>query len=223
MAEYLPDQKKLTLKLVYYGPAQSGKTTNLIALHELMAPDCRGDMLSLETKGDRTLFFDFLPFGFLLAGGLQVKVKLYTVPGQVAHDSTRKVVLSRADGVVFVADSQCHQSANNEESFTSLADNCDKLGMDFTRLPLTVQFNKRDLQDITGEEEIRKKWSQMPWPVTFASALDREGVADTFLLTLRQAWRQAAQVYGLPEESGIDEKLFSQPPFSQASNGAAQP
>lgn len=210
MAEFDSSRKKLTLKLVYYGPAQSGKTTNLIALHELMAPEHRGDMLSLETQNDRTLFFDFLPFGFESRSGVQVKVKLYTVPGQVAHDSTRKVVLSRADGVVFVADSQRDQAANNEASFASLADNCEKLGMDLLTLPLVVQFNKRDLPDITGEAEIRAKWAKTPLPVTFASALNRQGVTETFLLVLERTWRRAAGEFGLPDEGIPGSALFVQ-------------
>jgi signal recognition particle receptor subunit beta len=102
MAELDEQQRRLTLKLVYYGPALSGKTTNLMHLHDILMPELKGDMMVLETRNDRTLFFDLLPLGITAPSGLLVKLRLFTVPGQVAHDSTRKAVLSRADGVVFV-------------------------------------------------------------------------------------------------------------------------
>ena len=101
MAEFDFENKRITVKLVYYGPALSGKTTNLMRLHDLLNPAHCGDLMSFETKGDRTLFFDFLPLLIKGADGLRVKIKLYTVPGQVAHDATRKAVLMRTDGVVF--------------------------------------------------------------------------------------------------------------------------
>ena len=106
MAIYDEDSKRLTIKLVYYGPAMSGKTTNLMRLHDQLRTDLKGEIMIMETTNDRTLFFDLLPLGFTTTSGLLVKFKMYTVPGQVVHDSTRKAVLSRADGVVFVADSQ---------------------------------------------------------------------------------------------------------------------
>src|SRR3954468_7890526 len=106
MADFDEQRNRLTIKLVYYGPALSGKTTNLTRLHDLLAPGMKGEMMMLDTAGDRTLFFDLLPLGFTAPSGLLVKIKLFTVPGQVAHDGTRKAVLSRTDGVVFVADSR---------------------------------------------------------------------------------------------------------------------
>ena len=101
----MPDQdtNSLTFKLVYYGPAQSGKTTNLLRLHDILSPELKGEVMTMETKDDRTLFFDLLPLGFRAPSGLLIKLRLFTVPGQVAHDGTRKAVLSRADGNVFVA------------------------------------------------------------------------------------------------------------------------
>src|SRR4051812_6235511 len=104
MAELDDRRNRLTVKLVYYGPALSGKTTNLTRLHDLLAPELIGDMMTLETEGDRTLFFDLLPLGFTASSGLLIKFKVFTVPGQAVHDGTRKAVLSRTDGVVFVAD-----------------------------------------------------------------------------------------------------------------------
>src|SRR4030067_250989 len=155
MAELDEAARKLTIKLVYYGPAMSGKTTNLMRLHDLLSPDLKGEIMTLETQNDRTLFFDLLPLGFHTASGWLIKFKLYTVPGQVVHDATRKAVLSRADGVVFVADSQRSQGINNSESFQNLEENVHRVGLNFKSLPLVVQFNKRDLPNMLTEDEYR--------------------------------------------------------------------
>jgi len=188
MALYDEENKRLTIKLVYYGPAQSGKTTNLMRLHDLLGTDLKGEMMMMETANDRTLFFDLLPLGFKTPSGLLVKFKLYTVPGQVVHDSTRKAVLSRADGVVFVADSQRTQSVNNGESFANLEENAARVGIDFERLPLVVQFNKRDMSQILSEEEVMERWQAAPWPVVFSSALEGRGVLETFNALLLQVY-----------------------------------
>lgn len=180
MTEFNEQQRRLTIKLVYYGPALSGKTTNLTRLHDMLAPQLKGEMMTLETEGDRTLFFDLLPLGFTAPSGLTIKFKLFTVPGQVAHDGTRKAVLSRADGVMFVADSQNNQIYNNGASFDNLIANASMVGLDLAKLPLIIQFNKRDMPDIVSEEEIRERWSQAPWPVFFASALEGSGVLESF-------------------------------------------
>ncbi|MCQ8103062.1 GTPase domain-containing protein [Methylomonas sp. SURF-2] len=188
MAIFDEESKRLSIKLVYYGPAQSGKTTNLMRLHDILRPDLKGDIMLMETANDRTLFFDLLPLGFKAPSGLLIKFKLYTVPGQVVHDSTRKAVLSRADGVVFVADSQRGQSTNNGESFANLEDNAARVGIDFDRLPLVVQFNKRDLSGILSEEEVLRRWQAAPWPVLFSSALVGDGVVETFNALLKQVY-----------------------------------
>jgi hypothetical protein len=200
--------RRLTFKLVYYGPAQSGKTTNLMRLHDLLAPELKGEMMTLETQGDRTLFFDLLPLGFRAPSGLLVKLRLFTVPGQVAHDGTRKAVLSRADGVVFVADSQVTQEINNAESFRNLADNAARVGLAFERLPLVVQFNKRDLPAILAEDEVQTRWAGTSWPLTFATALTGEGVRTTFDFLLRAVFRRYGEEYGLAERHGLDEETF---------------
>ena len=127
MAEWLAESNRLIVKVVYYGPALSGKTTNLMRLHDLMEGHRCGELMTFETKGDRTLFFDLLPLKVLSKSGVSVKFKLFTVPGQVAHDATRKVVLSRADGVIFVADSQRSQSMSNFESFDNLEKNAGRV------------------------------------------------------------------------------------------------
>lgn len=188
MAIFDEENNRLTIKLVYYGPAQSGKTTNLMRLHDILRTDLKGDIMLMETANDRTLFFDLLPLGFKAPSGLLIKFKLYTVPGQVIHDSTRKAVLSRADGVVFVADSQRTQSTNNGEAFANLEDNAARVGIDFEQLPLVVQFNKRDLTDILSEDEVLQRWQSAPWPVLFSSALDGGGVLETFLALLKQVY-----------------------------------
>jgi len=199
----------LTFKLVYYGPAQSGKTTNLLRLHDLLAPALKGEMMTLETQGDRTLFFDLLPLGFRSPSGLLIKFRLFTVPGQVAHDGTRKAVLSRADGVVFVADSARNQETNNGEAFQMLAENCSRVGIDFERLPLVVQFNKQDLPNAVPQAEIRERWSQAPWPLLFASALHGDGVLASFESLLRSTWKRFENQESLAGH-GLDEDAFVQ-------------
>lgn len=199
---------RLSFKLLYYGPAQSGKTTNLLRLHDLLSPELKGEMMTLETQDDRTLFFDLLPLGFRAPSGLLIKFRLFTVPGQVAHDGTRKAVLSRADGVVFVADSDQAQETNNAESFQTLADNCSRVGLDFEHLPLVVQFNKRDLPTAVPEAEIRERWSAAPWPLIFASALRGEGVEASFEALLRATYRRHAENCELAGRHGVDEAAF---------------
>lgn len=200
MADFDAHKRKLTIKLVYYGPALSGKTTNLMRLHDLLNPELRGEMMVLETKNDRTLFFDLLPLGITAPSGLLIKFKLFTVPGQVAHDSTRKAVLSRADGVVFVADSQKTQSINNAESFESLADNSARVGIEFDQLPLVVQFNKRDMENILSEEEVLNRWEDTPWPVIFSNALQGDGVVNTLEHLLAQVYESLNDEYGFRKE-----------------------
>ncbi|PZP64734.1 MAG: GTPase [Azospira oryzae] len=208
MAELDEEKGLLTFKLVYYGPALYGKTTNLMRLHDFLQPAQRGEILTLETRGDRTLFFDLLPVGFRAPSGLLIRFKLFTVPGQVAHDGTRKAVLSRADGVVFVADSQRCQGFNNAESFHNLAENAARVGLEFERLPLVVQFNKRDLPDIESEQEIRARWGQARWPLCFACALSGEGVRETFAALLEALYDAKEAAYGLATRHGLDRRGF---------------
>jgi len=208
MAELDETTRKLTIKLVYYGPAMSGKTTNLMRLHDLLSPDLKGEIMTLETQNDRTLFFDLLPLGFHTPSGWLVKFKLYTVPGQVVHDATRKAVLSRADGVVFVADSQRSQGINNSESFQNLEDNARRVGLDFGTLPIVVQFNKRDLPNVLSEEEIRGRWSAAPWPLVMASALTGTGVRETFVKLLEAVYPLLDRSFSLSEKHGVSAKAF---------------
>lgn len=208
MANWDKSNKVLSLKMVYYGPALSGKTTNLIALHELLQPELKGDMQILETKNDRTLFFDLLPLGVRLKDSTLIKLKLYTVPGQVVHNTTRKAVLSRSDGIIFVADSQATQSENNAESFSNLIENIKLVGLDINKLPLTVQFNKRDLKNIISEKEIEQRWSSSPWKLFYASAINNEGVVETFMQALKLVYNNINSEFDLSGKYKLSQSQF---------------
>ncbi|MDD2759879.1 MAG: GTPase domain-containing protein [Methylomonas sp.] len=221
MAIYEEENNRLSIKLVYYGPAQSGKTTNLMRLHDLLRTDLKGEIMMMETANDRTLFFDLLPLGFKAPSGLLIKFKLYTVPGQIAHDSTRKAVLSRADGVVFVADSQRTQSINNGESFANLEENTARVGIDFDRLPLVVQFNKRDLSNILSEEEVWQRWQGAPWPLVFSSALAGRGVIETFHALLVQVYNTLNEEFDFENNHGLSRDAFIRQSIGQSQTDGA--
>lgn len=208
MAIYDEDNNRLTIKLVYYGPAMSGKTTNLMRLHDILNTDLKGEIMMMETTNDRTLFFDLLPLGFMTLSGLLVKFKVYTVPGQVVHDSTRKAVLSRSDGVVFVADSQLSQSINNGQSFENLEANAGRVGIDFDKLPLVIQYNKRDLANIISEDEVKERWKQAPWPVTFSNALNGSGVIETLQALLKQVYDDLDIEFKFLEQHELTQTAF---------------
>jgi signal recognition particle receptor subunit beta len=209
MADYSPEDNKLALKVVFYGPALSGKTTNLMQLHSLLNPERKGELMVLETRDDRTLFFDMLPIGLKGTSGLDLRLKLYTVPGQVQHDSTRKAVLSRADGVVFVADSQTSQQDNNAMSFGNLEENLDKVGLDIETLPMAIQFNKRDMSDTVPEQDLQERWAGTPWaPLQMASALRGEGVLETFRTLLNRLYLSIQDEFRLAEDHGIQQQDF---------------
>ncbi len=142
------NNKEITAKIVYYGPALSGKTTCLRYIFNCDEVENKGKLITLDTDGDRTLFFDFLPMEIGKLGNYSIKIQLYTVPGQVAYDTTRKLVLQGADGVVFVADSQVIMREQNNESFTNLKKNLKLNNLQFEKMPLIFQFNKRDLKEI---------------------------------------------------------------------------
>ncbi len=147
---------QVTTKIVYYGPGLCGKTTNLQWIHRKTAPGSRGDMVSLETEGDRTLFFDLLPLEVGIIGGMKVRIQLYTVPGQVFYNTTRQLVLKGVDGVVFVADSQVPALDANEESLANLRQNLQELGLDPAEVPVVFQYNKRDLAHILPVQRLQQ-------------------------------------------------------------------
>lgn len=206
MLEYDEKNQRMVWKIVYYGPALSGKTTNLIRLHDLLDPDKRGDMSEMNTREDRTLFFDLLPLTYQTPIGGRLKIKLFTVPGQVQYDATRKAVLARADGIVFVADSQRCQSRNNFESFSNLIANARRVGLPIDELPLVIQYNKRDLQDIVSEQEVMNRWGETGVPILFSSALIGPGVTETFQQVISLVVAYFEKKYRIGERLGIEEQ-----------------
>jgi signal recognition particle receptor subunit beta len=202
------EQREITLKIVYYGPALSGKTTNLQVVHQMLDPDSRGRLMVLDTSDDRTLFFDLMPVFFNSQSGFTVKVKIFTVPGQVMHNSTRRVVLQGADGVAFIADSQKSLSKANNESWRDMSNNLKMNGLDINEIPIAIQFNKRDLKEIRSDEEIAEVARKGKEPVYKAKAITGEGVMETLEGILRLTWRTLDARYGLEEKLQLKENEF---------------
>ncbi|HPW94353.1 MAG TPA: GTPase domain-containing protein [Fibrobacteraceae bacterium] len=171
--------REISCKVVYYGPGLSGKTTNLQVIHQKMPQDKRTDMVSLATEGDRTLFFDFLPLNLGDIKGFKTRFQLYTVPGQVYYNSTRKLVLRGADGIVFVADSQRSRQAENLESLQNLRQNLQDYGMDLDDMPFVLQYNKRDMDDVFTLDEMNKYLNPRSIPFFPATAHNGKGVVTT--------------------------------------------
>ncbi len=156
--------REINCKLVYYGPGLGGKTTNLEYVYNKVAPNSRGKMISLATETERTLFFDFLPVDLGTIRGFKVKFHLYTVPGQVYYNASRKLILKGVDGVVFVADSQLNRMDANIEAMQNLYENMAQHGYDLTRIPFAIQYNKRDLPDASPISELQSALNP-GWPV----------------------------------------------------------
>jgi signal recognition particle receptor subunit beta len=188
--------REITSKIVYYGPGRSGKTTNLQYIHGQVPEDRRGRMVSLATETDRTLFFDFLPLDLGTISGFQTRFQLYTVPGQVYYDATRKLVLQGADGVVFVADSQRQQRDENVESFRNLQVNLLEQGVDPRTIPIVLQYNKRDLPDVMSVEEMDDLLNYRDLPRFEAQALGGIGVFDTLKGISELVLRRLSQRFG---------------------------
>jgi signal recognition particle receptor subunit beta len=201
--------REIALKLVYYGPALSGKTTNLRSLHQLTTDGSRGRLMTLETKDDRTLFFDMLPLtvrtdpGRGGTPGMTLRIKIFTVPGQVLHASTRRLVLQGADGVAFIADSQMSETEHNAASFLDLRQNLTELGLSLKQLPVVIQFNKRDLEKVRSDEEIDVLAGRGREPVFKASAVSGRGVLETFFGLLYMAWTKRDREHQLAKMLGI--------------------
>ncbi|HWL87178.1 MAG TPA: GTPase domain-containing protein [Polyangiaceae bacterium] len=200
--------REVTIKLVYYGPALSGKTTNLRALHGLTREESRGRLMTLETRDDRTLFFDMLPLVFQTSAGLSLRVKVFTVPGQVIHGSTRRLVLQGADGVAFIADSQLSETENNAASFLDLRANMKDLGIRLRETPLIIQFNKRDLGSVRSDEEIGELARRGREPVFKASAVQGDGVLESFFGLLSLTWSKLDAEHQLARTLGIEASAF---------------
>lgn len=171
--------REVNCKIVYYGPGRSGKTTNLEIVHQKAPQDSRGEMVSIATETDRTLFFDFLPLDLGTVAGMKTKFQLYTVPGQVYYDATRKLVLQGADGVIFVADSQKSMRDENIESLENLAVNLKENGLDISEVPLVLQWNKRDLEDIDTPDYLNEYLNRYNCPTFEAIAVKGDGVFPT--------------------------------------------
>jgi len=168
--------KEIILKIVYYGPGLCGKTTSLQAIHRGIAQDKRPEMVSVATEEDRTLFFDFLPIDIAKMGAYVIRLQLYTVPGQVFYNSTRKLVLQGADGVVFVADSQVGMRTANKESIQNLEDNLAEWGQRLEDLPHVLQYNKRDLPDVLPVEDLQADLNRCNVPQFLTVASKGEGI-----------------------------------------------
>ena len=171
--------RQMTAKIVYYGPGLCGKTTNLNTIYGKTSQKARGEMVSLNTETDRTLFFDLLPLDVGVIGGFKAKLQLYTVPGQVFYNSTRKLVLKGVDGIVFVADSQTAMLDADKESLQNLDDNLRELGLDIRQIPTIFQWNKRDLKNVVPVEQLEAELNPQNHPSVQSIASDGTGVFET--------------------------------------------
>ena len=217
---------QMAAKVVYYGPGLCGKTTNLHHIYGKTSPGSRGEMISLETETDRTLFFDLLPIDVGVIGGFKTRLQLYTVPGQVFYNTTRKLVLRGVDGIVFVADSQRAMRDANVESFQNMETNLQEIGLTATEIPLVLQFNKRDLANVLSIDELRESLDPRgQFGFVEAVALKGEGVFETLKeiskLTLKALKKKmlgeekpARTPFGRP--AGIDGAKPPAPPASPA-------
>jgi signal recognition particle receptor subunit beta len=178
--------REINCKIVFYGPGLCGKTTNLQWIYKKTNPDSKGKMISLATETERTLFFDFLPLALGEIRGFKTRFHLYTVPGQVFYDASRKLILKGVDGVVFVADSQIERMEANIESIENLRVNLTEQGYDLIKIPFVVQYNKRDLPNVVPVEEMRTALNQRSVPDFEAVATEGAGVFDTLKAIAKQ-------------------------------------
>ncbi len=180
MALFNYTAKEITLKVVYYGPGFSGKTTNLQHLHSILPPTTRGKLISLTTEADRTLFFDFLPVDMGKIKDFNIRFQLYTVPGQVRYNATRRLVLKGVDVIVFVADSQKEMKEQNIESLANMRENLTASNIDPKSLPIVLQYNKRDLKNLLSTKELNSDLNKKKSPFFEAVAVEGKGVEATF-------------------------------------------
>lgn len=171
--------KEINCKIVYYGPGLGGKTTNIQHVYQKVSSPAKGQMITLNTENERTLFFDFLPLDLGSIRGFKTRFHLYTVPGQVFYEASRKLILRGVDGVVFVADSQVERMESNIESLEGLKKNLEDQGHDIAKIPLVMQWNKRDLPNIASTHDMQKKLNTLDVPAFEACAVNGEGVFET--------------------------------------------
>lgn len=208
MVQLNNEAREIAIKVVYYGPALSGKTTNLQALYQKIEPTVRGRLMTLDTKDDRTLFFDMLPVFFKTAAGLKVKLKLYTVPGQVIHESTRRIVLQGTDAIAFVADSRRSEAASTLAYWNNMLKNLEANGLDYRTLPIVVQLNKKDLPETRGDDELEDLRKVISPPMVPAVAIRGEGVVETLWALLTLCYRSLDRNLGLETRWRIGEAEF---------------
>jgi hypothetical protein len=177
--------KEISCKIVYYGPGMCGKTTNLQYIHQHTTEDKKGKLVSLATPGERTLFFDFLPLEAAQIHGFRTKFQLYTVPGQVMYNSTRRLVLRGVDGIIFVCDSQWEKMRENVESFRNLQENLGSYGYRLEGTPYVVQYNKRDLPNISPPDYLEYVINPRRLPAFSSVAITGEGVFETLNVVCR--------------------------------------
>jgi mutual gliding-motility protein MglA len=192
--------RELSAKIVYYGPGLSGKTTNIEMVHRILRPEQKGRLISLPTETDRTLFFDFLPLDLGEIKGFKVRFHLYTVPGQVFYNATRRLVLQGVDGVVFVADSQTSMLQSNIESLRNLRDNLSSYGKTIESIPFVLQYNKRDLSDIVPVGELAARLNPSGAPAVEAVAIDGRGVTETLVCISRMVFAHLRKTLLADEE-----------------------
>lgn len=171
--------KEIVFKIVYYGPGLSGKTTNLIQIHNTLAEDLRGEMITLDTDEERTLFFDFFPLELGVIEGFSVRFNMYTVPGQVYYEASRRLILDGADGVVFVADCQPHRFDDNIVSYQMMEENLSSYGFEPTRFPIVLQYNKRDVESPIALGSLEAELGLNDVPALAAIAVRGKGVMET--------------------------------------------
>lgn len=173
------NKKEVNCKIVYYGPGLGGKTTNIQYVYKKTSGDNKGNMIKLNTENERTLFFDFLPLELGEIRGYKTRFHLYTVPGQVFYEASRKLILRAVDGLIFVADSQLEKMEANLESLDGLEKNLAEQGYDISKIPLVFQWNKRDLPNVTPCEDLEKRLNKWGAPSFEAAAVNGEGVFET--------------------------------------------
>jgi mutual gliding-motility protein MglA len=225
MAVFNYAKKEIDAKIVFYGPAISGKTTNLQFVHQHLKADQRGKMVSLATNEDRTLFFDFLPIELESVRGFKTRFHLYTVPGQVYYGATRRAVLTGADGVVFVVDSHADRMEDNLNSFKDLEDNLRYYGKKIESTPLIIQYNKRDLPDVLSVEELNQKINRTNSPYFESVAVLGKGVFETLTMACRMVLKGIENGVESRRTAGAPEKISAPSPAKslRTEKGAVQP
>jgi mutual gliding-motility protein MglA len=203
--------REVSAKVVFYGPGLSGKTTSLKRIYESIKPSLRGELMSLPTEADRTLFFDFLPVRVEQVGDYALRLALYTVPGQVFYNATRKLVLQGADGIIFVADSNPGADDANRESMANLEENLAEQGIRLEQFPLVIQYNKRDLQQIMSLEQMRAGLNPRDVPEYATCATNGDGVLDAMKAMIRLVIKdlRARKVVPAPRPLAVERKTPS--------------